>query len=217
MSNPPPAGWYPDERGGQRWWDGATWTDHYQGPTPGQDPASPGQVHTITNSAPSPPKRSRAGLWVALGVVALVLVGLVLLIATLLSTGTPPTPEPSTAPEPTAAPLTFPAEEQLLINSIRTEFPEWDISDLDIVATGQAACTLATDNAPLSADLVATYAENLASQFAPGYATASPEEARHLEGEAAVVGEFSTLSLCGTHYRAWYDAVAIAFADVLGP
>lgn len=27
-----PAGWYPDGSGGQRWWDGSTWTAHYVAP-----------------------------------------------------------------------------------------------------------------------------------------------------------------------------------------
>jgi Protein of unknown function (DUF2510) len=25
-----PPGWYPDEQGGKRWWDGVTWTEHTQ-------------------------------------------------------------------------------------------------------------------------------------------------------------------------------------------
>lgn len=29
----PPAGFYPDEAGRQRWWDGESWTDHYQAAT----------------------------------------------------------------------------------------------------------------------------------------------------------------------------------------
>ena len=28
----PPAGWYPDERGAMRWWDGARWTEHVNVP-----------------------------------------------------------------------------------------------------------------------------------------------------------------------------------------
>lgn len=34
-----PAGWYPDSSGGQRWWDGVQWTEHYAPPPP------PSQVH----------------------------------------------------------------------------------------------------------------------------------------------------------------------------
>ena len=33
---PTPAGWYPDNSGGQRWWNGVTWTDHIALPPPPQ-------------------------------------------------------------------------------------------------------------------------------------------------------------------------------------
>ena len=31
MGSGTPAGWYPDGQGGERWWDGAGWTDHTRG------------------------------------------------------------------------------------------------------------------------------------------------------------------------------------------
>jgi len=36
-----PPGWYPDGQGGQRWWDGAQWTEHTQPPAAPQAPAAP--------------------------------------------------------------------------------------------------------------------------------------------------------------------------------
>ncbi|MGA1827655.1 DUF2510 domain-containing protein, partial [Microbacterium sp.] len=33
MATTPP-GWYDDERGALRWWDGAQWTEHVQAPDP---------------------------------------------------------------------------------------------------------------------------------------------------------------------------------------
>jgi len=43
----PPAGWYPDGRGAQRWWDGSGWTEHTGGSPGGPPPGAP--------AAPPPP------------------------------------------------------------------------------------------------------------------------------------------------------------------
>src|SRR5690349_23884053 len=50
MTTPPtPAGWYPDPdgTGGQRYWDGAAWTEHrspaVEAPQPASEPAAPSQ------------------------------------------------------------------------------------------------------------------------------------------------------------------------------
>lgn len=40
---PRPAGWYPDDHGVTRFWDGVRWTEHTAPPPPpGQQPAQPG-------------------------------------------------------------------------------------------------------------------------------------------------------------------------------
>lgn len=47
MSEKPPAGWYPDNTGTTRWWDGDQWTEH-QPPPP---PAAGGSTATVTKPA----------------------------------------------------------------------------------------------------------------------------------------------------------------------
>lgn len=49
MSEKPPAGWYPDNTGTTRWWDGDQWTEHQPPPPP--TAASP--TATTTATAPS--------------------------------------------------------------------------------------------------------------------------------------------------------------------
>ena len=66
MSEKPPAGWYPDNTGTTRWWDGDQWTDHQPPPPPTQslaadasEPApatAPAQPHTEAQA----PARTRA-------------------------------------------------------------------------------------------------------------------------------------------------------------
>ena len=73
-----PAGWYPDEVGGSRWWDGTQWTEHYHPATP-QTPA-PAEM-------PAQPKKKRTGLIVGLSVgAAVVLVGVIALGAWTVNT-----------------------------------------------------------------------------------------------------------------------------------
>lgn len=59
----PPAGFYPDETGRQRWWDGNAWTDHYQASAPGP--------------APARRKKRRVFLWVFMIVQAVFLVWII--------------------------------------------------------------------------------------------------------------------------------------------
>ena len=54
MSENPPAGWYPDSTGSNRWWDGERWTEHLQSPAqeaPTEE--SPGSVLTAVAAAPA--------------------------------------------------------------------------------------------------------------------------------------------------------------------
>ena len=38
MSDTPPAGWYPQQDGAERYWDGTDWTDHVRWPEGAQLP-----------------------------------------------------------------------------------------------------------------------------------------------------------------------------------
>ena len=52
----PPAGWYddPSGSGGQRWWDGTSWSNHTQGAIARQEPISTQQMQTPSPSPVSP-------------------------------------------------------------------------------------------------------------------------------------------------------------------
>jgi hypothetical protein len=57
-----PAGWYPDGSGGNRWWDGTQWTEHFQAPeapapepAPAPAPVFPTQVATAPAAGPASP------------------------------------------------------------------------------------------------------------------------------------------------------------------
>lgn len=49
----PPEGWYrdPDDRPGQRYWDGSAWTDHFHPDAPGAGAATPGGSTTTKDPA----------------------------------------------------------------------------------------------------------------------------------------------------------------------
>lgn len=58
----PPAGWYPDGQGSQRWWDGNAWTERVQDPVDGDAPAGEETLADqtavdATDGSPSSPDR----------------------------------------------------------------------------------------------------------------------------------------------------------------
>lgn len=72
----PPAGWYPSEAGGQRWWDGAQWSDRYSAapaPAPAPSAAAHAPVVNPYETKATVPGRT-AGF--VLGLIALLLVAI---------------------------------------------------------------------------------------------------------------------------------------------
>jgi len=66
MAENPPAGWYPDNNGTTRWWDGDQWTEH-QPPPPATEPVRPDEPALAATATavrapaePAPPSRTRA-------------------------------------------------------------------------------------------------------------------------------------------------------------
>lgn len=92
-----PAGWYPDGTGGQRWWDGAQWTEHHQpAPTPDAVPAPSGVPEG---------RRKRSPLVLA-GIIAAGIVGIGILVGAVLVTISalqPAAPTQDQAEAPTTA------------------------------------------------------------------------------------------------------------------
>jgi hypothetical protein len=62
-----PAGWYPDQNGHQRWWDGTQWTENVQAP---YDPAT----RTLALKAPDGTKTGTVWIWL---INALLVVGMI--------------------------------------------------------------------------------------------------------------------------------------------
>jgi Protein of unknown function (DUF2510) len=62
----PPAGWYDDGSGRQRYWNGSAWTDHFADAQPVAEPVGWAQQNA---TAPAAARKSRKGLWITLAVV----------------------------------------------------------------------------------------------------------------------------------------------------
>lgn len=74
-----PSGWYDDGSGGQRYWDGSQWTEHFA-PVAPPSPTAPRPDAEVFAAAPSqnpaasaPRKKSRVGPYVGLGIGALLI------------------------------------------------------------------------------------------------------------------------------------------------
>ena len=59
MSEMPPAGWYPDNAGTTRWWDGDQWTEHQQ-PAPTAAPTATATLPAPTAAASESPTQTQA-------------------------------------------------------------------------------------------------------------------------------------------------------------
>ena len=59
MSEKPPAGWYPDSSGANRWWDGEQWTEHRQ-PQPAQDAPPPSSPEPVFPAAAESESQAQA-------------------------------------------------------------------------------------------------------------------------------------------------------------
>ena len=85
-----PPGWYPDAQGTMRWWDGARWTEHAQGPVP----TMPQPVGNV-NNAPGKPWYAKKTTWAGGVVVAVLAIAAV--------SGGEPAEDPAAASEPTSS------------------------------------------------------------------------------------------------------------------
>lgn len=62
-----PAGWYPDQRGNMRWWDGSAWTDNVQ-----QGASSPGVPQAPLDAKAKKPWYKKKLWWAAAAVVVII-------------------------------------------------------------------------------------------------------------------------------------------------
>ncbi len=69
-SHKPPAGFYPDQSGRNRWWDGNDWTQHYQSDSPSTTPA-------VATSEPPQKKKKRVFFWIFMAVQALFVIWII--------------------------------------------------------------------------------------------------------------------------------------------
>ena len=115
MATKPP-GWYDDERGALRWWDGAQWTEHVQTPDPEPEttdaaasaPAEASDVDAEDGYPPSVPpgypggfpggsapsgafiaatEPKKSAMWIVWVVIGVVLLGIVLFTTVLIPLG----------------------------------------------------------------------------------------------------------------------------------
>lgn len=98
MTGEPAPGWYPDGRGSTRWWDGRAWTEHVQGH---HDPSAGWQASGAEGALVAP-RRSRAGLWIALAVAGAAAVLVVVAVA-MIAVVVPAAIDRATTPDAGAA------------------------------------------------------------------------------------------------------------------
>ena len=117
-AGPAPAAWYPDGTGGQRWWDGVQWTEHYQPAAPVVPTETVVPTQPSLEASPQGP-RTRSPLMIV-GIVAAGVIGLGLIVSAVIlsvsllqpsssigeASKTPATAEPAPTLEP--APSTEP-------------------------------------------------------------------------------------------------------------
>jgi len=91
MSSPPegvPAGWYPDGRGAQRWWDGSAWTDATAAIPPSAPPGPTASASAEPAAGRTAP-RGRGARVLVIAVVALAVVGVGAVLVRARLTGDP--------------------------------------------------------------------------------------------------------------------------------
>ena len=84
MPENPPAGWYPDDNGSMRWWDGEKWTEHRQ-PSPPDEP--PPSAEPAMPVAPELPKDEKKKPNAAVGCLLLIVIAVIIGVIVSLSGG----------------------------------------------------------------------------------------------------------------------------------
>lgn len=167
-------------------------------------------------------KQSLAWLWILLGVLAAGLIGgaivLLAVVVPAMTAGSSSDDAPLASPTASAPgdddAGTIPqTAQEAMVAGIHETFPDWELTEAQILEIGQSSCRYATEQGSVDADLVAVFARDIAQTYAADrYDAAAPGTQHLLEEEAAFMGEFGTLYLCDEYYSPWYDAVT-AFAQ----